>query len=148
MIIASGAESNSAGPSKNATGPRRATRDDHAAARFMDRGSGWKLDGPGTAAAGVSDDGERIHSGIQSAATTPVSKSRRAPPAIGSAGQRAHAERLLDVLGAEQHGHVARSGNRLDPRVCQLEVARIGALRLAQERGVRLTLPARAIHEA
>ena len=114
----------------------------------MDRRSGWKLDGPWTAAPGVTDDGERIGSGNPIGVHHAGEHVAACSASHWNARQRAHAERSFDVLGPEQHGHVARSGNRQDPRVFQLEIARIAALRTTEECGVGLALPARAIDEA
>ena len=115
---------------------------------FVDRGSSWKLDGPGTAVPGISDDGERIGSGNPIGVHDAGEHVAACTASHRDARQRAQAERPLDVLRAEQHGHVARSRNRHDPRVFQLEVARIAAPRTAEKCGVGLALPARAVDEA
>ena len=114
----------------------------------MDRRAGWKLYGPGTAAPGSRMTASASVPGIQSASTTPVEHVAACPASHGDARQRTHAERVGDVLRAEQHGHVARSANRQDPRIFQLEIARIGAAQTTEECSVRLALPARAVDEA
>ena len=118
VIIASGALPNSSGPSKNATRlPSGETRSDHAA-----RASWTVVPAGNSTVQGRPPPGSRMTAsasvpGIQSASTTPVSTSRRAPPAIGMRASVRTPNACVDVLGAEQHRHVAGSGNRQDPRV-------------------------------
>ena len=84
VIIASGALPNITGPSKNATRlPSGETRSDHAA-----RASWTVVPAGNSTVQGRPPPGSRMTAsasvpGIQSASTTPVSTSRRAPPAIG-----------------------------------------------------------------
>ena len=149
VIIASGELSNTirAFEERHATSIGRHPQRPRGAS-FVDRRSGGKLHGPGTAAPGVADHGERIGSGNPIGVHDAGEHVAACAASHRHARQRAHAERPLDVLRAEQHRHVARSRDRQDPRVLQLEIARIGAFRATEECGVGLPLPARAVDEA
>ena len=149
VIIASGAEPNSTGPSKNATRlPSGETRSDHAARASWTVVPAGNSTVQGRPFRGIADDGERIGSGNPIGVHDAGEHVAACTTSHRDARQRAQAERPLDVLRAEQHGHVARSRNRQDPRVFQLEVARIAAPRTAEKCGVGLALPARAVDEA